>query len=161
MQSLSTATQLIIDMFRNRCNDLPFSQHPYNAIARIKDTLNKEDGLTEENRRAAMAALSLWVAQTVGNSVTSTLNEILAVMRIAHDENENGKKAAEELSRSMPFLEKLSSAFLNSVDIDAVSEWLVEDGQRREKEQKEKPAEETKKAPIQNWTPARWNPSLN
>lgn len=161
MQSLSTATQLIIDMFRNRCNDLPFSQHPYTAIAQI-ETLNKEDGLTKENRRnAAKTALSLWVAQTVGNSVTSTLNEILAVMRVAHAQNENGKKAAEELSRSMPFLEKLSSAFLNSVDIDAVSEWLVEDGQRREKEQKEKPAEDTKKAPIQNWTPARWNPSLN
>lgn len=161
MTNLNPATQMVIEMFRNRCADLPFSEHPYNAILIAKDKLKQGDNFVEENKNAALAALSLWIANLIGNSVTSTLNEILAVMRIAHKVDEESKKAAEEMSRSMPFLEKMSSVFLNSVNIDAVAEWLFEDGQKRENELRENSAKETKKAPIQNWMPTRWNPSLN
>jgi len=161
MKSVNMATQLVIDMFRSRCDELPFDEHPYNAVLIAKNKLKKGDEFIEENRDAAIAALALWVMQIVGSSVTNTLNEILAVMRIANDGDDEAKKAAKEMAGSMPFLEKISTVFLNEVEMAAVAEWLLEDGQRRENALKEKSAEDTKKAPIQNWTSARWNPSLN
>ena len=164
MTPVNSATMMVLEMFRNRAANLPFADHPYSRLAQTKNTLGKTEW--EPNLRAqAIEAMGVWVLSILGNSVTGTMNEILDLMRIAHDlEDATAKKASSEMAGSMPFLEKIVTIFVNDVDVEHVAEMLFEDGLKLASEQnKESPpaSPQQPKQPIQNWTAARWKPSMN
>lgn len=164
MKAVNAATQAIVDLFYKRAEQIPFEAHPYSALIQAQKKLGETEW-TDENKGAALAAMHLWVSQVLGDSGADTLNSILACMRAAADNGDEGKKAAQEMSKSMSFLEKVVTVFLNEVDIDHVSEMMFEDGVRREKAAaaatSTSPPDTAPKKPIQNWTPARWAPSVN
>ncbi|NDC55348.1 MAG: hypothetical protein EBZ69_00685 [Alphaproteobacteria bacterium] len=167
MKAVNPATKIAVDMFKSRCDELPFKEHPYSALLKTLRMLHA-DNWTDEVKEQAVEALGMWVASILAGSAGGTMNEIVALIRIANNGNDDAKKAANEMCSSMSFLEKIVTFFLNSVDIEHVADTLFEDGVRREKLEKEKsepaPQEPEKKAEvkqIQNWTPTRWNPSVN
>lgn len=180
MKAVNAATKMALSMFIGRANTMPLDQHPYTAMTKCLPTLNTESW-TEDAKKPALAAMTFWITSILGDSIASTLNEILAVMRIAHRAGDEGKNAAEELAGSMPFLEKMASAYINEVDINYIAEQLFEDGQRRTEagqidpiEQPNMPKNEDEQPPpgdairpgqvkkqIQNWLPTRLNPSSN
>ena len=180
MKAVNAATQTAINVFMTRADSLPLDQHPYSALTRGLNKLDKTEW-DDEDKNAALAALVMWITATLGGCVAGTLNEILAVMRIAHATNEDGKKAAEELASSMPFLEKVVHAFLTEIDIRHLAETLFENGRQRtengqtepitrdEKTEQKQPETSAPlqntptliKKQIQNWLPTRFKPSAN
>lgn len=155
-------------MFKKRAAELPFAAHPYAGLLTALEKLGRTGWDNDEDREQALNAMSVWVVGVLGNCVAGTLNEVVTLMSIARDGDDKAQQAAKDMASSMDFLEKISTTFLNSVDIGHVSEVLFEDGRRREAEEQnnqEKPAPEPKPKPeikqVQNWTPTRWNPSMN
>ena len=168
MKAVNMATQVIVEMFTKRAAEVPFDRHPYHGLLKARDMVNKDAGeWTEEYRAQALNAMCMWIGDVIGRSATDTLNEVLALMRIADGGDEAAKKAAKDMAGSMGFLEKVMMSFLNSVDIEYVAETMFEDGVKRaeaEQASPETPAEpapKTETKQIQNWTPTRWNPSVN
>jgi hypothetical protein len=157
MKAVNPATQMVADMFLKRAAEIPFDQHPYHHLLKAKKALSEDKkDWTGDLQQPAVSALEAWCADTIGGAVVSTLNEIVGLMRIANETDEKGKEAVQEMSSSMPFIEKVMTIFVNSVDMEHVAEVMFADGQRREAAEN-KPA----KPPIQNWQPARWAPSAN
>lgn len=175
MHTVNPATQVILNIFIDRASSLPLDQHPYGALNRGLGALGKSE-FGEEEKKAAIAAMSMWIMSTAGSAIADALNEILAVMRHAHGTGDEGKKLAEELAKTMPFLEKVVEAFLREVDIRYVAETLFEDGMRRQRAGQTNPINTDRppeqKAPaedpqpmfikqIKNWLPSRFKPSAN
>lgn len=159
MKAVNTATQIVIDMFKAKADEVPFDGHPYHGLLKGLSAL-KQTEWDENHKREAKNALAMWVANILGGCVSGTMNEILALIKFAEKGDEEGQKAASEMKGSMGFLDKIVLFFLNSVDIEHVSEFMFEHGKNRhEQETKPKPAPEVKQ--IQNWMPTRWSPSAN
>lgn len=169
MKAVNMATQIVLDMFMKRAAEVPFDRHPYHGLLKARGMVNKDaTEWTDDYREQAMNAMCLWIGDIIGHSATDTMNEVLALMRIANEGDEAAKKAAKNMAGSMTFLEKVMMSFLNSVDLEHIAETLFEDGVKRAAEAEKAPAENTaESAPktetkqIQNWTPTRWNPSVN
>lgn len=164
MKAVNAATRMVAEMFQRRAADLPFEEHPYSQLLKAQKIIGKTEW-TPDLRQQAISALGVWIMSIFGNSVSGTMNEILDLMRIANDlPDEKAKNAAKEMSGSMPFLEKIVTIFVNEVDVEYVAETLFDDGVRLEKERAGETTSDVKPTPkttIQNWTPARWNPSAN
>lgn len=178
MKQVNEATQNTLDNFRRKAAELPQSAHPYFTM---REGLTKlgETEWDEDNRRGAINAMAMWVMSIVGNSVVVTLNEIIALMRIAVEtENEENKKAAEEMASSMTFAESVFKTYLSTIDAQYVAEQLFEDGLKAEKERiAEEAAAEAAKAKVKahaekqkQATPdplkvgtihTKWQPSVN
>lgn len=175
MTSVSEATQSVLSQFRKKAEELPYDAHPYATAAKGLEKL----GLTEwseEHRDGATEAMALWVTMIVGKSITSTLNEMVALMRIAAETgDEEHKKAADEMASSMTFVENVFKTFMESVDFRYVAEQLFADGEKLEKERREEfAAAEAAKAkvvkakdapeepkPLSGTIHRRWEPSQN
>lgn len=177
MKSVSLATQDVLAQFRKKAADLPYESHPYANAARGRDNLGLSEW-TEEHRHDATMAMAMWVTMIVGQSIASTLNEMVALMKIACETgDEEHKKAADELAGSMTFVENVFKTFMCSIDFEHVAEQLFADGEKMEKERREEfaAAEAAKakvaKSNIDNPTPSpaplsgtvhrRWEPSQN
>lgn len=179
MKPVNTATQQTLDNFRKKAADLPWSAHPYAASRKGLDRLGKTEW-DEEHRDGAIGAMAIWIGTIVGNSLASTLNEIVALMRIAAETgDEEHRKAADEMASSMSFLESVCSSFMEAVDVKYIAEQIFEDGLKMEKERaEEEAAAEAAKAKVKAFAeqlkqkgdepkPAvgtvhrRWEPSAN
>jgi hypothetical protein len=149
MKSVNTATQQTLENFRKKAADLPWSAHPYAASRKGLDRLGKTEW-DEEHRNGAIGAMTIWIASIVGNSLASTMNEIVALMRIAAETgDEEHKKAADEMATSMNFLESVCSSFMETVDAQYIAEQIFEDGVKMEKERaEEEAAAEAAKAKV-------------
>jgi hypothetical protein len=159
MKAVNMATQFTVDMFMRRAAALPFEEHPYHAF------LAGLTGSAAETVKERREKMQEWITETICNSVSLTLNETLAVIRIANAGSESDKKAAADLIASMGLMEKMATVFVNDIDFDHVTDAVIEDGRRRVAEATNVPAEQAKKpepkSPIQNWSVARWAPSAN
>jgi hypothetical protein len=179
MKPVNTATQQTLDNFRKKAADMPWSAHPYAASRKGLDKLGKTEW-DEEHRDGAIAAMAIWIASIVGNSLATTLNEIVALMRIAVETgDEEHKKAADEMASSMTFLETVCGSFMEAVDMQYIAEQIFADGVKMEKERaEEEAAAEAAKAKVKAFAeqlkqktaepkPAagtvyrRWEPSAN
>jgi hypothetical protein len=169
MKAVNMATQIVIDMFMKRAAEVPFDRHPYHGLLKARSMVDESaTEWTDDYHEQALNALCAWTASMIADSSSATMNEVVALMRIANAGDADAKKAANDMAGSMNFLEKVMTSFLNSVDIEHVAEVLFEDGQGRHAAEQEKAKtptkpEATKPEPkqIQNWTPTRWNPSMN
>lgn len=165
MKAVNPATQMVTDMFIKRAAEIPFDQHPYHHLVKAKKALSEKTEWTGDLQQPAVSALEAWCADTIGGAVVSTLNEIVGLMRIANETDDKGKEAVHEMAQSMPFIEKVMSIFVNSVDMEHVAEAMFADGQSREaaiaQQCADVRAQNAAKPPIQNWQPARWAPSAN
>ena len=149
MKAVNDATRSTLDQFREKAKDIPWSAHPYAMLVESRKNVGVSEW-TEEAKKEAMAALVLWVTVVVGKSTATTLNEILALMRIANEsENEEHKKACENMAGSMNFVERVFTNYMTDVDFEYVAEQLFEDGERAEKERAEEfAAAEAAKAKV-------------
>lgn len=159
MKAVNMATQFTVDMFMRRAAALPFEEHPYHEF------MAGLTGSAAEVAKQSRERMQEWITDTICRSVSGTLNETLAVIRIAHAGSESDKKAAAELIASMGLMEKMATVFVNDIDFEHVTEAVIEDGRRRVAAATGVPDEPFKKpepkSPIQNWTAARWAPSAN
>jgi hypothetical protein len=148
-QQISDATKNTLANFRKKAAGLPFSAHPYSGMRAGLEKLGKTEW-DDEHKKSALSALVMWVVGIVGQSAASTMNEIVELMRIAVEtENEEHKKAADEMASSMSFLEAVFGAWMHSIDFDYIATQLFEDGQKLEKERAdEEAAAEAAKAKV-------------
>lgn len=176
MKIINDATRGTLERFREKAKDLPWSAHPYAMLVESRNKLEIKEWDTE-SRSDAVAAMAMWVTMIVGKSMANTLNEIVALMRIAVETgDEEHKKAAEEMATSMSFVEKVFSVFMSSIDFHHVAEGLFDDGVKMEKERNDefaaaeaakakvaKAAAEGKESPqLKTGTVhTRWEPSQN
>lgn len=173
MKAVNEATQATLERFRKRAADIPWDAHPYAMALEGRKKLGLSEW-TEEHRNDATSAMVLWVTMIVGKSMANTLNEIVALMRIAVEtENPEHKKAADEMASSMSFIENVFASFMSSIDFQYVGEQLFADGERMEKERNEEfAAAEAAKAkvakakaespqPLIGTVHRRWEPSQN
>lgn len=178
MKQVNEATQNTLDNFRRKAADLPPSAHPYVTMRQALTKLGEPEW-NEENRTGAINAMAMWVMSIVGNSVVTTLNEIVDLMRIAAGTgDEEHKKAADEMASSMTFAESVFKTYLSTIDTQYVAEQLFEDGLKAEKERlEEEAAAEAAKAKVKahaekqkQVTPdplkvgtihTKWQPSMN
>lgn len=182
MKQVNDATKNTLENFRRKAKDLPFSAHPYSAMKEALNRLGKTEW-DEENKKSAIGAMIMWVMGIVGNSVATTLNEIVALMNIAvATEDDENKKAADDMASSMSFTESVFRCFMGSLDFEHIAEQLFEDGVKIEKERaEEEAAAEAAKAKVKAFAdqkkqeqPAptepqlktgtihtRWQPSVN
>lgn len=149
MKIVNDATVSVLEQFRSRAKDLPWSEHPYAMIVRGRDKLNI-NAWDDSSKRAAIGAMVLWVTMIVGKALANTLNEIVALMRIAVETGDEAhKKAADDMAASMTFVEKTFGIFMHSVDFEHVAEGLFDDGVKMEEERnKEFAAAEAAKAKV-------------
>ena len=173
MKQVNNATQNTLDNFRRKAADLPFSAHPYAGMKLGLTKLGKTDW-DEEHRRSAISAMTLWVTTIVGTSIATTLNEIVALMRIAAETGDDeNKKAADDMASSMNFMESVFSSFMEAIDFEFISGQLFSDGERLDKERSEEEAAaeaakakvkafaEQKKQPKTGTVHTQWQPSVN
>lgn len=140
MKQVNDATANTLENFRRKAKDLPFSAHPYSGMKEALTRLGKTEW-DDEHRKSAIGAMIMWVMGIVGNSIASTLNEVVALMRIAAETgDEEHKKAAEEMASSMSFAESVFKSFMGSLDFEHIAEQLFEDGLQIEKERAEEAA---------------------
>jgi len=158
MKAVNPATQMIVSLIEKRAKEIPFEGNPYHGLLEAREKMGKDEW-TPEIKEPALVALKMWVMNMLGDCVSSTMNEIVALARIAEKGNEEEQKAAKEMAGSMTFLENIIKVFLNEVDIDHVAERMFEIGEKMAADLKKKAAPKTKK--INDWFPARWNPSAN
>ena len=169
MNAVNPATTLALSLFREKAKTMPLEEHPYSALLKAREKLEVDnwpaDKWPDDVKEAAMSGLCAWVANILAASASSTMNEIVALMRIANEGDEKAKVAVKDMHGSMPFLEQVITCFLNAIDIEHVAEKLFEDGvaayaaQASGQPVSDAPKPEPKQ--IQNWTSTRWNPSLN
>lgn len=159
MKQVNNATTNTLENFRRKAKDLPFDAHPYSANKNALARLGKTEW-DEEHKAAAIRASTLWVMTIVGNSIATTLNEIVALMRIAVETGDaDNKKAADEMASSMNFAESVFSAFMDSIDFEYVAEQLFEDGVKIEKERaEEEAAAEAAKAKVKAYAAQKQQP---
>lgn len=172
MKAVNEATQNTLEQFRKKAGEIPFDAHPYALALEGRKKLGLSEW-TEEHRNDATAAMALWVTMIIGKSIANTLNEIVALMRIATEtETEENKKAAEDMASSMTFVENVFRSFMNAIDMQHVAEQLFADGEKMEKERAEEfAAAEAAKAkvakakeqpqPLSGTVHRRWEPSQN
>lgn len=173
MKSVNDATANTLENFRRKAAEIPWDAHPYAMAVEGREKLGMKEW-TEEHRRDATAAMVLWVTMIVGKSMASTLNEMVALMRIASETgDEEHKKAADEMASSMTFIENVFRTFMMSIDFEYVGEQLFADGEKMEKERAEEfAAAEAAKAkvakqkenapqPLSGTVHRRWEPSQN
>lgn len=173
LKAVNEATQNTLEQFRKKAAEIPFDAHPYAMALEGRKKLGLNEW-TEEHRRDATAAMVLWVTMIVGKSIASTLNEIIALMRIAvESEDADNKKAADDMASSMTFVENVFKTFMASIDFGHVAEQLFADGEKMEKERAEEfAAAEAAKAkvakskesapqPLSGTIHRRWEPSQN
>jgi len=158
MKAVNPATQMIVSLIEKRAKEIPFEGNPYHGLLEAREKLGKDEW-TPDIKEPALVALKMWVMNMLGDCVSSTMNEIVALARIAEKGNEEEKNAAKEMAGSMTFLENIIKVFLNEVDIDYVAERMFEIGEKMAADLKKKAAPKTKQ--INDWFPARWNPSAN
>ena len=168
MKQVNDATKNTLENFRRKATELPFSAHPYNGMKEGLKRLGKTEW-DEEHKKSALGALVMWVMGIVGNSAATTLNEIVALMNIAvATEDDENKKAADEMASSMSFLESVLRCFMGSLDFEYIAEQLFEDGLKIEKERaEEEAAAEAAKAKVKAFAdqkkqdqPAQTDPQL-
>ena len=149
MKKVNDATINTLENFRRKAAELPFSAHPYSSMKEALARLGKTEW-DEEHRKSAMSAMVMWVMSIVGNSVATTLNEIVGLINIAAETGDEAhKKAADDMVSSMAFTESVFRSFISSVDFDYVAEQLFEDGAKLEKERaEEEAAAEAAKAKV-------------
>jgi hypothetical protein len=173
LNTINEATQTTLDQFRKKASEIPFDAHPYAMALEGRKKLGIREW-TEEHRNDATSAMVLWVTMIVGNSMANTLNEILALMRIAAEtEDPEHRKAVDDMSSSMTFIENVFKVFMTSIDFQHVAEQLFADGEKMEKERNEEfAAAEAAKAkvtktkadapqPLSGTVHRRWEPSQN
>lgn len=171
MRPVNQATQGILAQFRDKAAVLPYDAHPYVTAAKGLKNLGLDDW-TEQHQAGALEAMALWVEKIVRGSVVITLNEIVALMRVAVGTGEaDDKAAADNMASSMTFVENVFTAFVSVVEFDYVAEQLFADGQKLEKERREEfaaaEAAKAKVAPAPGPKPLagtirhRWEPSQN
>lgn len=178
MKQVNDATQNTLDNFKRKASELPFSAHPYSGLKAGLTALGKTEWSCE-HRKHAIAALGMWAMTIVGNSIATTLNEIVALMRIAVETgSEENKKAADEMASSMTFAEAVFKSFMGNIDFEYLAEQMFEDGLRIERERaEEEAAAEAAKAKVKAFAEqqkaqtepqaksgvihTRYNPSLN
>lgn len=175
MQAVNLATTETLEQFRKKAADLPFNEHPYSSSKRALERIGKVEW-DEEHRNAATAAMALWVKMIIVNSTVITLNEIVALMKIAAETgDEEHKKAADEMASSMSFMERVFHQYIEQVDERHIAEQLFADGLKKEQEiaaetaaaeaakEKVKAFNATKQQPLSGTVhrPNRWEPSAN
>lgn len=173
MKAVNDATKITLDRFRKKAEELPWESHPYVEVLECRNKLGVSEW-NDEHRKNAVVAITLWTVMILGKSGVAVLNEIVALMRIADEsENEEHKKAAQNMNSSMEFIETIFKTFMQSVDVEFIAEQLFEDGLRREKERNEEfAAAEAAKAkvakqksplakPVSGTIHRRWEPSQN
>lgn len=149
MKQVNDATNNTLENFRRKAADLPFSAHPYSGMLAGLKMLGKTEW-DEEHKTEALHALAMWVTTIVGNSAATTLNEIVALMRIAVETgDEEHKKTADEMASSMNFVESVFRTFMSAIDFEYVAEQLFADGEKIAKERaEEEAAAEAAKAKV-------------
>lgn len=173
MKAINEATTSTLEQFRKKASEIPFDAHPYSMALEGRKKLGLDEW-TEEHRRDATAAMVLWVTMIVGKSIASTLNEIVALMKIAVEtETDENKKAADDMASSMTFVENVFKTFMMSIDFEHVAEQLFADGEKMEKERAEEFAaaeaakakvaksKENQPQPLSGTVHRRWEPSQN
>jgi hypothetical protein len=158
MKAVNAATQMIVSLIEKRAKEIPFEGNPYHGLLEARAKLGKDEW-TPDIKEPALAALKMWVMNMLGDCVSSTMNEIVALARIAEKGNEEEQNAAKEMAGSMTFLENIIKVFLNEVDIDYVAERMFEIGEKMAADLKKKATQKPKQ--FNDWFPARWNPSAN
>lgn len=161
MKAVTPATMFTLERFKKKLEEMIAEHgdegHPYAMAIEGLEKLGKTEW-DEKHQNSAIEALALWCANIVGQTGAATLNEILALMRIANDSpKEKHKEAAKEMAASMNFLEIVLTCYVNAVDFQHIAEWLFEDGQRRWANKESQP--QAPEVPEDWWK--RFGPSSN
>lgn len=159
MKQVNEATVNTLENFRRKAADLPFSAHPYSGMRVALTKLGKTEW-DDEHKKSAIGAMIMWLMSIVANSVVTTLNEIVALMKIAAETgDEEHKKAADDMAASMSFTESVMKSFMSSIDFEHIAEQLFEDGLRIEKERaEEEAAAEAAKAKVKAFAEQKKQP---
>jgi hypothetical protein len=167
MQAVNEATLQTLEQFKKKAHEVPFEEHPYSASKRALEQIGKT-AWDDEHREAATAAMAVWVKTVVIGSVVLVLNEIVALMKVATETGEDEhRKAAEEMSSSMTFVENVMRNYVDAVDCRHIAEHMFAHGEQIEAEMAAAEAAKAKvkafnaeKAPLQGKI-HRIEPSVN
>lgn len=144
MKDISPATRHVIETFQEKAANMSLENHPYNASIKARNALGESEW-TDESKQSAAGALGMFTAGVVASGCSAVMNEIVTLMRIAHDSfDEEHKNAAHEMASSMTFLERVMGAYLNSIDFHLVGERLFDQGRKIEEEERRAEAAKAK-----------------
>jgi hypothetical protein len=174
MKAVNDATKDVLAQFRKKAEEIPFDGHPYSTMLAARKAIGLQ-AWDDEHRQSAITGMAVWVTMIIGKSITGTLNEMVALMKIAGESGtEEHTKAANEMASSMTFVENVFRTFFTAIDFEYVAEQLFADGEKLEKERNEEfAAAEAAKAKVAKANPPapptplsgtvhkRWEPSQN
>lgn len=132
MKAVNPATQYVMERLGKTTAEIKKmgkGTHPFDIVQMAHEHMGHGTVWDDEHKKMAIEGIKSAVVDLVTDSLTTVIKEVAELGSFASDSNsERGKKAADNMLKSMDFLTVVLKTFGLFVDFDHVAEHLFDEG---------------------------------